>query len=268
MKPLQEWQQYMAASGLSHSTIQLRTATIQALIAHAGVKDPLDLQPHDAAAFLARNIKPWTRVTYWNSIEAWCKFTTEFGHPGEALLKGIVRPRTPTGVPRPIDDATIGRLLGLKLSPRARAYVHLALYASLRVHEIAKIRGEDFDGCGWLMVTGKGGNTAPIPVHPEIAKLAETMPEFGFWFASQGSPFESVSPVAVSKTITAALRSVGSTATAHQLRDTSATKMQRQIKDIRLTQSMLRHRSIRSTAKYAGIADDAMQQAVLCLSWT
>jgi integrase/recombinase XerD len=267
MKPLQEWQQYMAASGLSHNTIQVRTATIQALTSHAGLTDPLDLQPHHAAAFLARHIKPWTRLTYWNSIDAWCRFLQEWGHPCEALLKGIVRPRTPAGVPRPIDDTTITRLLALRLSPRARAYIDLALYASLRVHEIAKIRGEDFDGEGWLMVTGKGGNTAPIPVHPEIARLAETMPEFGFWFPSQSSPFESVNPVAVSKTITAALRSVGSTATAHQLRDTSATKMQRQMKDMRLTQTMLRHRSIRSTAKYAGVADDSMQQAVLCLSW-
>lgn len=268
MQPLDEWRQFMAASGLSPNTIQIRTATIQALARHAGVRDPLNIQPHHAVSFLARDLKPWTRLTYWNSIHAWSCFLTEFGHPGaSALTKGIVRPRTPAGVPRPIDDSTICRLLALKLSSRARAYVTLALFASLRVHEIAKIRGEDFAD-GWLIVTGKGGYTAPIPVHPEVARLAETMPEFGFWFPSPSSPFECVSPIAVSKTITAALRMVGSTATAHQLRDTSATKMQRQVKDIRVTQTMLRHQSIKSTAKYVGVADDAMRQAVLSLSWT
>lgn len=269
MTPLQEWAQYQAAAGMSYNTVRLRIATIRALTHHAGLKDPLHLEPHHAAAFLARNISPWSRLTYWRSIHCWCAFLTEFGHPGDPqLLRGIPRPRTPAGVPRPIDDDTICRLLRLKLSSRAHAYVRLALFASLRVHEIAKIRGEDFDlDNGWLVVTGKGGHTAPIPIHPEIAKLAGSMPEHGFWFVSKASPYESVNPVAVSKTITAALRTVGCTATAHQLRDTSATRMQRQVKDIRLTQSMLRHRSIRSTAKYVGVADDAMQLAVLSLNW-
>ena len=82
---------------------------------------------------------------------------------------------------RPI-NATIDRMLSLKLTGRAHAYVRLALYRALRVHEIAKIRAEDFDfESGWLLVTGKGGITKPIPTHSEVAKLGELMPACGYW---------------------------------------------------------------------------------------
>lgn len=270
MDPVREWAQYQAASGLARNTIQLRLRTIHALTIYAGVGTPLKLQPHHVAGFLARPISPWSRLTYWKAIGAWCTYVRDFGHTANGdLLANIPRPHTPTGVPRPIDDACIARLLKIRLSPRAYAYVRLALYQALRVHEIAKLRGEDFDlAAGWLIIEGKGGHVAPIPIHPEIARMAETMPEHGYWFPSRSSPYDHVNPVAVSQTIIGALRSVGSTATAHQLRDTAATRMQRVVKDIRLTQSMLRHRSIRSTQKYSGVADDALQAAVLSLDWS
>ena len=93
------------------------------------------------------------------------------------------------------------------------------------------------------MVAGKGGITKPIPIpiHPEIAKLAARMPAYGWWFPSNQRPGQHVDPRSMSLTITNALRQCGSAATAHQLRNTAATRMQRQSRDIRLTQSMLRH---------------------------
>ncbi len=53
----------------------------------------------------------------------------------------------------------------------------------------------------------------------------------------------------MSSTIAAALKQCGSTATAHQLRDTAATRMQRMVGDIRIMQAMLRHSNITSTMK-------------------
>jgi len=41
--------------------------------------------------------------------------------------------------------------------------------------------------------------------------------------------------------------------------------MQREVKDIRITQTTLRHRSVNSTMKYTGVADERMQAAVLSL---
>jgi integrase/recombinase XerD len=267
---LTQWQAYMTAYGCSPSTVGIRFRSIQGLLAHAGLQDPLELTRDDVIAWLGRPIKPWTRLTYWKSVRAFSRWLVDFGHdPGSDLTGSIPKPRTPEPVARPIDDATIERLLALQLPPRPHAYVRLALYQALRVHEIAKIRGEDFDfGSGWLLVEGKGGLIQPIPIHPEVRKLADRMPEIGYWFPSSVSPLLPVRPEAVSQTITGALKRAGSTATAHQLRDTAATRFQRQTKDIRLTQSMLRHRSVTSTQKYTEASNAELQKAVNALDWT
>lgn len=269
VNPITQWQEFMTASGMSPATVAVRTRIIRALMSHSGIDDPLRLTRLHVVSFLARGLSPWSKITYWKSITKWSEFLREFDYDAtSSLTKGIARPRTPDPVARPLTDETVSRLLSAHLSPRASAYVRLALYAGLRVHEIAKIRGEDFDfAAGWLMVAGKGGSIAPVPIHPELARLAENMPEFGYWFTSPACPTRCVYPTAVSGTIIAALRTVGSTATAHQLRDTAATRMQRQVKDIRITQTMLRHRSIRSTQKYAGVSDESMHAAVLSLDW-
>lgn len=266
---IEQWAEYLTATGASANTVRLRVRTITALTNHAGVADPLRLNRQNAIAFLARDIRPWSRLTYWSGIKAWSAYVREFDIDlTYDLLRGVTRPPTPDGLARPINDDVIDALLELKLTPRPRAYVTLALFAALRVHEIAKIRGEDADLVGgWLMVTGKGGRTKPVPMHPEVLKLAASQAEFGFWFPSRIDPAQSVSPLSVSQTIGGALRQVGCTATAHQLRDTAATQLQRRVKDIRVTQTMLRHRSIQSTMKYTGVADDSMQAAVRELHW-
>lgn len=264
---LDAWRAYMAAAGATARSIDLRLRVMQGLLRDARVDDPLELTRDHVVAWLGRPIKAWTRLTYYNAVKVWSRWVVEFGHLQRCdLLDGIPKPKTPAAVARPISDDMVTKLLALKLQQRPHAYVRLALYQALRVHEIAKISAEDFDlESGWLMVTGKGGITKPIPIHPEIAKLAETMPGIGWWFPSRTGGH--VSGEAVSSTITAALRTCGSTATAHQLRDTAATRMQRTVKDIRLTQAMLRHTNITSTMKYTEASNEELQKATKALDW-
>lgn len=268
MALIDDWTQYLTALGQSPSTIRTYGNTIKAAARQAGVS-PEHLQRQHLIAFLGRpDLKPWTRSTYWNALRAWGRYLIEFGHRADDLTKGIPRPKSPDPVARPITDEAVSLLLSAKLSPRAHAYVRLALFAGLRVHEIAHLRAEDFDlAAGWLIVTGKGGRSAPVPIHAELVKLAERMPQTSWWFPSYTDPTRPVCAGAVSTTIKAALRMVGSTATAHQLRDTYATRVQRQCKDLRVTQTLLRHRSVRSTQKYTGVSDDDMQAAMLALDW-
>ncbi|WP_231115422.1 site-specific integrase [Mycobacterium avium] len=59
----------------------------------------------------------------------------------------------------------------------------MAALAGLRVHEIAKMRGEDVDlDARTLRVTGKGGRTDTIPLHPRLVAAALSMPTRGWWF--------------------------------------------------------------------------------------
>jgi integrase/recombinase XerD len=265
---LHDWSEFMYATGRSPATVRIRLHAIQALTRHAGKTDPLTLTRRDVLSFLARPRKQWTKVTYWRCVRAWGAWLTEFDYPHEELLRGIPRPRTPAAAARPIEDADITRLLASRMTHRTRCYVVLALYGGLRVHEIAKLRAEDFDlQAGWLTVTGKGNVTKPIPIHPEIAAIAARMPEAGYWFPSQARLGEPVSAIAVSQTITNALRASGCNATAHMLRDTAATNLQRTVKDIRLTQAFLRHTNVTSTAKYCAVSDAALQSAVTSVRW-
>lgn len=266
---VEEFTAWMRARGTAPATQRVRRMTITSLMRQARVSDPRQLTRRDVVTFLGRDLAAWTRLTYWTSLRVWQRWMIEFGHdPDCNLLQGIEKPRTPAPVARPVDDETVQRLLRAKLPARTRAYVLLALYQALRVHEIAKLQPEDFDLVnGWMTVTGKGGVTKPIPLHPEVIALAETMPEMGWWFPSPRAPGEHVSPTAVSTTIRNALAQVGSTATAHQLRDTAATQLQRRYGDIRLTQTMLRHASPATTAKYAAVTDERLRDAMASLDW-
>jgi integrase/recombinase XerD len=264
-----EWAAFMRATGASAATITVRVKTLQALQRHAGHANPLTLTRRDVLSFLSRDLKAWSKVTYWRSLRAWDGFAREFGYIDESIIRGIPAPRAPRPVARPITDDDVRALLAAPLSRRSRAYVLLALFEALRIHEIAKIKGQDFDHeAGWLMVVaGKGGVTRPVPIHPQVSELAHSMPEVGFWFISASQPGQPVDARSVGLTIRNAMQSAGVQGTAHQLRDTAATRMQRQVHDIRLTQALLRHSNMSSTAKYVAVSDAALQQAVAGLDW-
>lgn len=266
---LAQWSQFLTAGGAAPNTVKIRLAAIHALIAHAQVSDPLQLTPQDVVAWLARDIKPHSRVTYFRCIRAWQRWLTSQGHtaPGSDLLAGLPQARPPSPAARPISDDDVRALLTVQLPPRVRAYVLLALYEALRVHEIAKIQAEDFDlDHGWLTVHGKGDYTALIPVHPRIVELADQMTEVGYWFPNRSGEGH-VTALAVSASIGGALQKIGCRATAHQLRDTAATRMQRDGRDIRVTQAMLRHKSLQSTMKYTAVSDNDLQAAAGRLDW-
>jgi integrase len=258
----------MRATGAATATIRIRTQTLTALTRSSG-HNAVDLTRADVLTFLARPaLRPWSRVTYWRAIKAWNVFAQRFDYIDKSILKGVPAPKQPTSVARPIDDEAIHLLLAAPVSARARAYVRLALFAGLRVHEIAKLRGEDFDfAAGWLTVTGKGGVSKPVPIHPEVSNLAVSMPEIGYWFPSPIRPGEPVEPHAVSLTIKNAMASVGIRASAHRLRDTAATKMQRDGRDLRMTQAFLRHASVVTTQKYTAVSDTALQAAARSINW-
>src|SRR5215211_5312165 len=89
---------------------------------------------------LAGRLNRGAEKTYWSAIARFSEWLREFGHdPDSDLTKGIPSPKQPRPVPRQIDDATVNKLLALKLSRPAHAYVLLALYQALRVHEIRVI---------------------------------------------------------------------------------------------------------------------------------
>jgi integrase/recombinase XerD len=279
MTDLDRWEAWMRAAGRSPQTIKTRLSGIETLCRHAGVTSVTAITAEHVTAWLGDCEAPWTRCTYWMTVRCWVTWALAEGIICADPTARLAKPRTPKCVPRPVSDAVIRALLngedpadkarsnpfGTTTIPRVRAYVALAALARLRVSEIAKVRGEDVDPAGWLYVDGKGGTRCAIPLHPQLATIAATMPPVDWWFPHNGTH---VSGEWVSTCIRRALRAVGSTATAHQLRHSFGTAVLRSSHDLRVTQELLRHSSPASTAIYTQVADLDKVDAIRALGWS
>lgn len=267
---LRAFRQHGLASGHSPRTIESRAQTIRRL-AHDGV-DPLTATRDDLTDWLAnlRDSKSGepvarsTRATYRAQLRAFFAWMVDTGRMDEDPAVKLPNPRPARSIPRPVTPGQVAAILEACSDPRARttrAYVVLAAYAGLRVHEVAKVRGEDFAD-GLVYVYGKGGVASSVPLHPMILDVAESMPQRGFWFPSD-SPAGHVNRCSVSTAIRRAMDRAGVPGTPHALRHHFGTQVLRSTGgDLRTTQRLLRHASPATTAIYTQVADDAMTRAV------
>lgn len=257
-----EWVIAMRAKGLAARTITERARVIRQA-SHTAGTNPASLMPTDIERFLARASSPGTRYTYYSAVRAWCRWLIRTGRRDDDPTDALERPRMPAGRPRPITRAQLDHLLDLDLRPDTRTKILLAAFQGLRVHEIAKIRGEDVDaGQGTLTVTGKGGRTDTLPLHPRIAAEAAKRPGKGYWFPSPTRPGQPITGKSVSKVIADALHRAGIQATAHQLRHAFATELLTHGVDSRVVQVLMRHASLATTARYLSVSP-AQQQAAI-----
>lgn len=234
---------------------------IRALCTHQSLQNPETVTPRQLAGWLAERHAPWTRYTYWQTANAWCRWLIDEGLRGDNPLSRIPRPPVPKSAPRPVPMPVVRRIMDDPPSVRARCYVVLAAFEGLRAHEIAKVRGDDLDlAAGWLYVTGKGGQRAAVPLHPLVRDMARGMPKEGFWFP--GAHDGHVGSLTVTVTVGRALRRAGSSAKPHGLRHTFGTYVLRASGDLRVTQEAMRHRSVRSTQIYTQVSASDLQAAV------
>lgn len=261
---LRQWAKWMQAGGASDKTVNTRLSGIRSLCAHAGRTDPVSIATMEIVEWLADYPNPWTRRTYYTSVREWCRWLVEQGEREDDPTGRLHAPPEPRGLPRPASSRALEATL--EVAPRrARAYILLAAYEGLRVHEVAKVAGEDFQE-GWLHVNGKGGRERWVPVHPLVASLQVGWPVEGWWFPSARSRSGHVTPNSVSHTISKTFRAAGYPVTAHQLRHWFGTHTQRNSHDVRVTQELLGHASSATTQIYTEVANRAKQQAVWLLS--
>lgn len=267
---LSAWRRHGLASGHSDRTISSRRYTISRLAA-SGV-DPLTATRDQLTDWLGslqdsrsgEAAKRSSKATYRAQLRAFYSWLIDTDRRQDDPSAGVPRPRTTQGVPRPLSPTQVEAVLAACADPRARqtrAYFILAAYAGLRVHEIAKFRGEDVQG-DELMVTGKGGAMSSVPMHPLVAALAKTMPRTGWWFPSD-SPAGHVHRCSVSSAIKRAMTRAGVPGTPHAARHHYGTQVLRASGgDLRTTQRALRHKSVQTTAIYTQVPDDALRRAI------
>lgn len=263
---LDGWRLWQESANLSERTIKERTATIRNLILFCG-RTPLELTPADIISFLTRpGITNTTKATYHATIRVFSDYLVMSGQRDENPALRTPKPRRTKGVPRPVTPEQLTALLNAANRKRTRMMIMLAAFAGLRVHEVAKVRGEDFDlSAGLLYVVGKGAKSAAVPLHAMILAEAGDFPSRDYWFPSYAkeSPGSAhISAHAVMRSIKRTMERAGVEATSHQLRHYFGTALVRNGVDLRTVQELMRHESLATTALYTEISDDQRRNAI------
>lgn len=261
---LDHYAETLRAAGSLPRTVTARVAGVSLLGQSAG-GDPRWASTRDVTAWLGRpDLAAWSKVTYYAHARCWFRFLVEYEYRADDPTYRLRRPKPPRGVPRPVTGEQVVDLLAAATG-NAAAYVTLGAYAGLRVHEIAKIRGEDVSVTG-LRVVGKGGHEAVIPTHPAVWRVAQAYPQRGYWFPSPSRSRPHVHADSVSTAVRRLMLSVGVDAHAHCLRHFFGTEVLRASGgDLRVAQELLRHASPSTTATYTMIDDVSRRAAVMRL---
>lgn len=260
---LEDWVAWQRMQNLSERTITERIITVRAFF-DAQNCTPRTMATMDIARFCGRpELSAASRHTYHGELRAFSTWMVKLGVRPDDPSAAAPIPKRPRSRPRPVPMRVLRDIYASINRERTRAYFLLALLAGMRVHEVAKVRGEDFDlERGALTITGKGGKTQLIPLAPELRDLAERMPRRGYWFPAytiEGC----VTRDAVYKGIKNAMRRAGHPdLQPHQLRHSYGTELLRAGADVRTVQELMRHDDLNTTQGYTEPGWDAMVFAV------
>ena len=257
-----EYERYLHLCGRSPTTVRARVTVARGRLTEWGVEG---MTAERIFEWLGRDgLSKWTRATYYAHLKDLCEFLVVAGHLEESPMEDelIHKPKRPKSLPRPLTDEEVDRLLSVATG-RVRDWCGLALLAGLRVHEIAKLRGEDVSAQG-IYVLGKGGVEAMLPTHPELWTMAQRYPRHGYWFPSPTA--QHLHADTLTALVSEAFASVGIAGSIHRLRHTYCTRLLRAGVHVRQVQRLMRHGSLETTAMYAAVDEDALQAAVNLLS--
>jgi integrase len=249
----------LLAQGYAAGTVKHRVDVVRLIAAAASVA-ARDLQHEHIEAYLYdRELAVWTRRKYLEHVRlfaAWAGITDP--------TQGMRRPRRPTGLPKPVTEDELKRLLAAaNRGTPDRLVLLLGAYAGLRSFEIAKVRGDDLawgNSGPFLRVHGKGGRLDLVPVSPVLAA------ELAVWIARVGTGplMPGMHANKVQHRVSRIAKRAGLDLSVHQLRHRYGTALYASTKDLLLTQKLMRHSSPTTTAGYA-LLDDGLGAAAVAL---
>ena len=189
-------------------------------------------------------------------------------------VKGVERPRTESGEGKTpaIGDHQARELLAAPdkdtiKSKRDRAILSMLLFHALRREELCKLKVKDFrharKGVPHLKVSGKGGKTRYLPLHPgTMGLVSDYLDAAGHGLDDNGALFRpvknnsgsglgrAITADGVYKLVRAYSRLLGFEIGAHSLRATAATNALDHQADIAKVQEWLGHANIATTRIY------------------
>lgn len=261
-----EWELWHTAMRKSNRTTRERIRVIATFAAEAEL-NPATAKPTEIMRWLQTHEDDWsdsTAATYNAYLRAWFKWLVIQEHRVDNPMLKLGTVKYPERTPRPVADDSLVRLLKIRMHHRTRVMILLASLAGLRVSEIAKVKGEDFDLDKRLMyLTGKGKKRSALPLHPLLVQAAMTMPARGWWFPGmRHRAHMNLRGKSVSMIIGNAMRRAGIPGTPHALRHWFGTTLLDDGADVRTVQELLRHSSLATTAIYTKVPDSRRHEAI------
>lgn len=268
---LDDYELWQAARRLAPTTISERRRVLTQFHRETGTQ-PAHADPLTITRWIAGH-DAWSDSTianYVGYLSAWYKWLQAQDHRADNPMAKVGTPKAPQRLPRPVSGRDVQTLLSAPGRMSTHAMILLASLQGLRVHEIAKLRGEDIDRDRQVLrVKGKGKKTAELPLHPLVADWSRRMPARGWWFPSRHYPTEPVQAKSASRTISDQMRRAGVAGTPHQLRHYFATQLLADGADIYTVRDLLRHQNVATTAIYAELPNEVRRAAIDRLDpWT
>lgn len=254
---MHKYRDWLVAQGLAQETVKQRLKFARGRIAAWGT---LDVPPHQVGEFLGAHTG-WTRRTYFNHLQSLYRWQVESGQLTESPMRQFRRPPEPRPRPRPLSADELARVVAAS-SGDLRAWLLLGCLAGLRVHEIAKVHGDDVDETA-IVVLGKGGEQAILPTHPQLWDLAQGYPRHDWWFPSRQRGHDHVSESLISTRVRNHFRALGiDQGSIHRLRHSYGTMLARNGAQTRVVQELMRHRSLETTQRYVDVDAEERRSAI------
>lgn len=264
---IEQWGQAQRAQGNSERTITSRIQVLMLFERFCGIDAHCALTEHTTAFMESvRPLSKSTRATYFSHLHAWFKWLLRNGIRADDPMLAMMPPKLPRRRPRPVSDEQLATILATRMHRRSQMMVRLACFQGLRVHEIAKVRGEDVDLLAMeIRVVGKGEEDVRLPLHPMVAVLASQFPRRGYWFISHTGNASRESHIlgkSVSDILANIMTRAGIEGGGHRLRHWLGSKLVEEGVNIRIIQELLRHQSLTSTQIYTQVTMDQQRKAL------
>lgn len=215
--------------GLRASTIRSRRDVLSRL-GHVIDRPLRDAQIGHILAWeqqVVAGLSPNTRKTYVNHVAAFFRWAVAAGVVTDDPSVMLTRPKTPSPLPRPINEDDLTLALAAA-SPKMAAMMTLMAYAGLRCMEVAQLQWSDMEMAGdqaWLTVRdGKGGKDRQVPLSGTVMRSLRRYGMKGRGTVFLGLNGKQIKATSVSKGINEHLARLAIPYTAHKLRARFATQ--------------------------------------------
>ncbi len=259
---LDDFRVSLRRAGLSERSVACYSSTVARVDRWCAQRsiNLVEISADDLSAFVA--LLPQTHATlriFRKALQHYFKFHQR-SDPPLWVIRSLPRPRMVCRTLEPDEAKALIKTAEARGGAPGLA-VALGLYQALRRAEIAELRWDCFDD-GWLTVTGKGGVTATLPVHPVVTELLKSHKRSGPWLfpGRFGGP---VTPATIWDWIRKLSDEAGVTGmTPHRLRHTALATANDATGDLRSVQAFARHADPRTTAGYTRATKERLLSVV------